>query len=452
MTTKQYNAYTNKDALGKHGGLDSHVDKIINVNRKSMQNLLSMLDSMDQALSKSTVPGNIQPRSTEREQVGALIGRHFPIGQEFVKPYPYTHKPFGEEVLDFDPNTGEFVRLPINEWRSNTRFGIEGNTLADVTNFIPMGMELELVYRDGKIQCNDCYEQDYDNDEYHASFCDTDDCNDWNTETYETGRQAYRFLALLNISFGAYRKSDKAIWIPKYDSSVDIEFVSMPMTIRAWRTGLYIAQYKFNAFSQAATWGKGFFAACGGHIHIDKDLFTNTYQYYAFLAMHYDNPQFIASIAQRSIDSDSAWCYMAKPNNFAKVAKDKLNSTRRGAVNVTEHTVELRYFRSNLKVERLLKNVEVLQAMFDYTSKLTYQDLASNLHDLQLFLTYIKANRYQYSNLFNYLVLRRWIKNEKMITNWPSNLILDDYMSRFDAERYGYMSNYDYEQELERLN
>jgi len=427
-TRKQSVDSTNMSKLSLHF-IDSHFKKIVpkfmNVNTLSAMNLEKLLNTMDDSYGKSSVPDKLQQRSYPNDISNAsIIGKHYPIKTQNIKPYAYNHKPFGSKVLDFNPDTAEFIVYNQQEWNENNYYKSmtqKGTSLPSLMQYVPMGMEIEIIYRNsssGYNQCEECREQDYDHDTHMETFCDDDYCfyaEDDNSHTASSPRvKAYDMLAKLNIAFGAVTKKSEAVWIAKSDSTVDLEYVSMPMTLRAWKAGLYLTEYKFQTFRVAAGWSKAFYGPCGGHIHLDKGVFNNTYQYYAFLSMHYDNPKFIAAIAQRPIDNSSQWCYMQKPNEFATYAKHKLRSASRGAVNVSNHTIELRYFRSNLKVDRLLKNLEFAQSLYHYTSQLSYQDLARDkAANLKYYLLWIKAYRNTYANLFNYLVNRNWIKYEK---------------------------------------
>lgn len=391
----------------------------VDINTLSMHNMVNLIVSIGDAYTKSSLPKNMHRYygNTSHHYEGVnTIGQYYPINIQAIQPHDYSYKPFGDTVLDFDPKTGEFITYPIVEWRNKSRYSA-GNTKSELLNYVPMGLELEIVYRNGQKQCDDCYYHDDSNDDELSTFCDNDICyqnEDW--DQLKSQKEMFKFLAQLNLSFGAIGTKSNAVWICKNDASVDLEFVSMPMTIRAAKAGFIIAKQKFNSFDKIAKYAKAYYGPCGGHIHIDKDSFTNTYQYYAFLSMHYDNPQFIAGMAQRSVGEENQWAYLYKPDDFARVVKYKLNSNNRQAVNVTQNTVELRYFRSNLKVDRLLKNFELVQSMFTFTSAMTYQDIAKFKNNtLKYYLLFIRANRYNYPNLFNYLTIRNWIKKEKLI-------------------------------------
>lgn len=438
--------------------VDSYFRKRIpgfmNVNTLSAINLERLITTMRDAYAKSSVPNKVQQRSYQGDiQNAAISGQHYPINTQTIKPFSYTHKPFGYSVLDFNPDTGEFIVYNKQEWNANNYYKsvTKGkSSLPSLMQYVPMGMEIEVIYRNNSArytQCDECREYDEDHEVELETFCDTEFCNSDNANNDDSNLaanprvKAYKLLAELNIAFGAVTKNSEPVWIVKHDSTVDLEYVSMPMTLRAWRAGLELTDYLFQSFKVASEWSKAFYGPCGGHIHLDKDVFNNTYQYYAFLSMHYDNPKFIAAIAQRPIDSNSQWCYLQKPNEFAKYAKHKLRSPSRGAVNVSTSTIELRYFRSNLKVDRLLKNLEFAQSLFHYTSQLTYQDIARDkAHNLKYYLLWVKAYRNTYSNLFKYLVERKWIKyTEHKNLGWAlvygdDNQMQPDHMEINDIE------------------
>nr|BAR34383.1 hypothetical protein [uncultured Mediterranean phage uvMED] len=423
MTRKQTTVVSNvnklKDNLYRQNFPESILANFVESNSLALHNVNNLLESISDSFSKSSLPKNMQlfyRNGVINAEGVKRIGQYFPVGYQQIIPFAYNYKPFGDKVLDFDPNTGEFITYSISEWRTKNNWNV-GNTNKTLLNYIPMGLELEIIYRGSHKQCDDCFYNDDSEGNPPESFCEDEDCysaDDFNSTNVQ--KEMFKFLAQLNVSFGAIGTKSDAVWIAKHDSSVDLEFVSMPMTIRAYKAGFIIAMQKFRAFEKISKYAKAFYGPCGGHIHLDKDSFTNTYQYYAFLSMHYDNPEFIAAMAQRSVGQDNQWAYLYKPDEFAKVVKYKLNSASRQAVNVTQNTVELRYFRSNLKVDRLLKNMELIQSMYTFTSAMTYQDIAKYKNNtLKYYLLFIQAKRYAYPNLFNFLASRKWIKDEKLI-------------------------------------
>ena len=441
----------NHQATQFEGVIPREFRRLVSENRLAESKFTELLEGIKYAYDENSIPKNICNTNNlhidsyrQHHPLAVKKGQYCQIGVQRCFPMSYGHKPFGNDVLDFDPDIGEFVWYNIYEWKSrnyinninNSRYSnlqeIKGNTMPSLLQYIPMGIELEYISRLSKQdetgwQCDGCAEYDYDNGDDRETFCYDDrtcdeeargfgsiyNCGD-NDEIRKWEENSFRFLAELNLSFGAVGTQGKRVWIAKSDSTVDIEFVSAPMTLRAYKMGFAIAEYLFNSFDVYSEHAKGFYGPCGAHIHIDKQTIDNPYQYYAFLSMHYENPELIATIAQRSIGSDSEWCYLQKPDEVARFAYYKSNSGTRGAVHVGHNTVELRYFRSNLKVERLLKNLEFTQALYHFVTQLSYQDMSrDNGHKAKYFLLWIRAYRNTYKNLFNFLTSRGWLGNDE---------------------------------------
>ena len=268
--------------------------------------------------------------------------------------WSYGYKPFGSHYVDFVD--GKFLKLPIDEQLNQMIFG----------------MELEVEYR----------EHDFNN--------------------------VKTMLTYLNAAFGSDKEHSVAVWIAKEDSTVDVEFVSMPFTYSAWIEAQDILQV---AMSFAQKHFRAYYAdSAGGHIHVAKSILSLTTMY-AWLQFHYDNPGLIADIAQRGIGPDAEWCYLQKPHiSVAQIAKQKYGFPNRGALADSHNTIEHRYFRSNLKLDRLNKNVEFLQSMFDYFNRLTYQDMARDkAHKLVAYLGHVSLNQETYPSLYKFLQKKGYI-------------------------------------------
>ena len=409
---------------------------IIKDNARAHQGLKDTMENIRSKFNSRSFPNGIMRGNnyTQQDNYNRMdgapftVGNWYPVGIQCVNRHSYSHKPFGQYVLDFDPEIGEFIWYDLMEWRDKERFysqnysyygGKYGKSIDLLKTLIPMGMELEVTARNSSHrQCEECRDYDYDNDTSLQSFCEEDDyCYDYRhseqlSEGFKFDTASFRFLVELNSSFGAVGTRSKPVWIVKDDSSVDLEFVSAPMTLRAYRAGFEINTNLFNSFEFYSKFAKGYHGPCGGHIHIDKAL-MESFSYYAFLAMHYENPELIADIAQRNINEDSRWCYLQKPDSLAKVAKTKRGMANRGALNQTEYSLELRYFRSNLKVDRLIKNVEWIQSLYHFSSQLTFQDMSrDNDHRLKFYILFLKANRDKYPEIFKYLKSKGYLSDK----------------------------------------
>ena len=273
-----------------------------------------------------------------------------------VHLWGYSYKPFGTMYLDFID--GNFHWLPTAELP---------------TSKLIYGLELEVEYRDAH---------------------DIDLVVD--------------ALTGINSAFGMRDENSPAFCIAKEDSTVDVEFVTAPFTFDAF----VAAQQQLDVTLQfMQDYFKGYWSnSAGAHVHVNKSSLSLTTAY-AWIQFHYQNPGLIADIAQRSVGPDAEWCYMQKPNmSVAKIAKYKGGFPNRGALADSYNTIEHRYFRSNLRVDRLSKNIEFLESMFQYFNMLTYQDMARDgAHKLYAYLAHVSLMRHQYPNLYNFLVEKGYI-------------------------------------------
>lgn len=80
-----------------------------------------------------------------------------------------------------------------------------------------------------------------------------------------------------------------------------------------------------------------------------------------------------------------------------------MNSNRYVAVNTTENTVELRVFNSNLRIERVLKNIEICQALLDFTAPKQRHNLS-----MPAFIKYVRKHKDKFSNLAAFLDEKNW--------------------------------------------
>jgi hypothetical protein len=140
---------------------------------------------------------------------------------------------------------------------------------------------------------------------------------------------------------------------------------------------------------------------CGMHIHISKKGMTSLH-ILKFMKMVYDYPLLTLLVSQRKSEQLSSWANLdsKKRKTLLQEAKNKLNTgNRHAAVNLTEHTVELRIFKSNIKYSAFMKNVEYTQALYDFTKDCSvHQATPAN------FFEFIYANKYSY--------LQQWL-NER---------------------------------------
>jgi len=200
----------------------------------------------------------------------------------------------------------------------------------------------------------------------------------------------------------------------KRDGSLDdgFEIVSHPMTISyikknksKWSNILH--ELRSNGYRSYDTY------TCGMHIHISKNVFT-TWHLYRFMKFFVDNSDFVTKISQRKVENLDKWAALTdNPREGGKEytqeslmykAKNKRgNSKRYLAVNLqNDNSVEIRIFRGTLNDSSFFKNIEFVQALFDYTKSITETDMS-----LKSFLSFIKDNN-------EYPYLRKFIADKNI--------------------------------------
>ena len=164
MTRKQQTKANNFNSsiyqLQNKGYSEKILSNFINSNALSLSNFVHLTNSMSDAVSKNSFAKQ-KMRYTDNNNLDGYtkVGAYYPLGIQSIFPFDYSYKPFGAEVLDFKPETGEFITYEMQEWRKASKY-YKNNTVPELMQFIPMGMELELIYRTMDRQCEDC--QNYD--------------------------------------------------------------------------------------------------------------------------------------------------------------------------------------------------------------------------------------------------------------------------------------------------
>ena len=209
----------------------------------------------------------------------------------------------------------------------------------------------------------------------------------------------------------------------KTDGSLDngFEIVTHPMTIsyikkhkNVWADILNLLRSnKYRSYDTRT---------CGMHIHISKNAFT-TWHLYRFMKFFVDNSDFVTKISQRKVENLDRWAALTddpsegtkeytQESLMYKAKKKRGNSKRYLAVNLqNDNSVEVRIFRGTLNDSSFFKNIEFVQALYDYTKSIPDPDMS-----LKSFLTFIKDNN-------EYPYLRKFIadKNINPFTNNQNN-------------------------------
>ena len=154
-------------------------------------------------------------------------------------------------------------------------------------------------------------------------------------------------------------------------------------------------------------------STCGMHIHISKNAFT-TWHLYRFMKFFVDNSDFVTKISQRKIENLDRWAALTDDPSEShkeftddvlmyKAKKKRGNDKRYLAVNLrNEKSVEIRIFRGTLNDSSFFKNIEFVQALYDYTKSISESDMS-----LQSFFTFLRDNN-------EYPYLRKFIADKNL--------------------------------------
>ena len=199
----------------------------------------------------------------------------------------------------------------------------------------------------------------------------------------------------------------------KADGSLDdtgVEIVTMPATMDA-----IMARFPWGALRAWNEAGARSFhrGSCGFHVHVSRSYFSPTHMW-RFVAWQMRNQSFCERIAQRN---DSRWARWQTLGEFgtgykptlADVVKGKeSNGERYVAINFqNEPTVELRYFRGNLREDAIRLRIEFVDALARWTRTMTGRDVIAGALSVDGFSTYVEEMRERYPTL------ARWIMDNQ---------------------------------------
>jgi len=284
---------------------------------------------------------------------------------------------------------------------------------------IPMGMELEAEYDGGECNCSCdyCYDADHNYCDYD---CDYGSIHEWGpVQDIITKSNEYLYKHMRDFAISKGRETYPYInpIIAKYDGSLNcgVEFNFQPMTVESFRPFAQIVED--NAGGLSGYWND----SAGIHIHMPKAAFTDA-ELYLFLVLWRtfelyvddDGKPFLEIICQRSANQ---WCHYNVPfdresdrddlhaGKLGKIFYDVIKNGRRSqagrysALNLNGHgtTMEVRAFNSNLRADRLIKNMAFLDACWRYVHLLSdllnegrYKEALQYVTNLHSFVGYCK--------------------------------------------------------------
>lgn len=182
-------------------------------------------------------------------------------------------------------------------------------------------------------------------------------------------------------------------FICKSDGSLDngAELVTLPRTLDYHREKFGWSDILRKAAASGARSGDT--RTCGFHVHANRAALS-ALQVGKMLVLLNDraNARFIDRVAQRS-GSDYA------RRKTKKIADGQYRSDDRYEIlNIGDRTVEFRLFKGNLRLERVMKNLEFCHAVITYCATASMQELGSIY-----FCNWLRQNRGQYPHLVRFL-------------------------------------------------
>jgi hypothetical protein len=196
----------------------------------------------------------------------------------------------------------------------------------------------------------------------------------------------------------------------KRDGSINygFEIVSHPMSL------LYIQQNKiFETIDSFKNVLKSYrTTTCGFHVHMSKEDFT-PHHLYKFQQFQYKHHTLRRRVGQRNDNHYAEVGDQYKGATRSKeLAKRSASSHRNykhgnGGVGGNRYeiinlrpskTVEMRYFKGNLRADRLYKNIEWLTAVYWFT-----KDTPESQLTVKNFREYLEQNKKYYPNLYTFL-------------------------------------------------
>ena len=136
---------------------------------------------------------------------------------------------------------------------------------------------------------------------------------------------------------------------------------------------------------------KGWIRSYGIHIHVCRTAFKNQYHIEKVVNFFALEPEFINSIAQRSSEQ---WAKIQKKKGISN------KTDRYTAVNQrNRNTIEFRVFQTSCRKDRVLKNIQFVEAIVQYTK----QPILISEMSRESFGSYVEERKDTYPELFKYI-------------------------------------------------
>ncbi|GHT63692.1 hypothetical protein FACS1894110_01950 [Spirochaetia bacterium] len=279
----------------------------------------------------------------------------------------------------------------------------------------------------GQYFCWSCFEENPDDADLHSHGSDLRVCfhDERASAHYDSiDRRMYYGMELeLETPSGKRGEVVDAIldesendWYLEEDGSLrdgrGIEVIAHARTFKSWtkfwdeydERVLQVATRKHCMAHDAGT--------CGIHIHTSLDAWEGD-QLFRLFSLVYDSHNYdnILIISQRDSDKLAQWSSL----NIRDIGYCKTNienkktpfADRFAALNITGYTLEFRLFNSNLRLDRVQKNMEFVHALYCYTKQLKRQASWKGL------MSWVTRHKGMVSHLYAFLVEKGILEEKK---------------------------------------
>ena len=195
----------------------------------------------------------------------------------------------------------------------------------------------------------------------------------------------------------------------KQDSSIEgwgYELVTHPHTLTAYEQATDLWNYiEACRLIGARSWDT---TSCGLHVHVSRTAFKSGAHTHRFLSLIYRNPREMMKLAGRKNSRYARFDDVYKPDEWGIPQfnlRDKVHAgsftERMSAVNTNnDYTLELRFFRGNMKREGIMTALELCHASVEYTRNMSVSDVKLGMLKWEWFADWVATNNGIYPNLY----------------------------------------------------
>ena len=222
--------------------------------------------------------------------------------------------------------------------------------------------------------------------------------NSLDTSQYNS---AVALVQPLEDSDTCYLKSDSSI------NGMGFELVTHPHTLSAYNNATPLWDYieLLRTEYSARSWDTN---SCGLHVHVSRSAFRSGAHTHRFLTLIYKNPREMMKLAGRKNSRYAMFSDVYQPDEWGIPRFNLRNKIHAGgmterysAVNTgNDYTLELRFFRGNMKREGIMSALELCHASVEYTRNLTVSDVKLGALTWEWFADWVSANNGVYPNLY----------------------------------------------------